>query len=144
MSSSQTHAELGRQDQEVKLGSDRSFGIVFAVVFGIIAAWPLLYGDSIRLWATAVALAFLAVALIVPGWLRPLNKVWFRFGLLLHRIVSPIILGLIFFITITPIALLMKLFGKIPLPLQFDKEATSYWIEREPPGPSPETMKNQF
>jgi hypothetical protein len=140
----QFHAELGRQDQDVKLGSDRSFGIVFAVVFLIIAAWPLLYDEGIRLWATAVAVTFLAVALIVPGWLQPLNKVWFRFGLLLHRIVSPIILGLIFFITITPIAIIMKLFRKVPLPLQFDIEAKSYWIERDPPGPLPETMKNQF
>jgi predicted membrane metal-binding protein len=141
---SQVHAELGRQDRDVKLGSDRSFGIVFAVVFVVIAAWPLLNGESIRLWAGAVAVAFLAVALIVPVWLRPLNMIWFKFGLLLHRIVSPIILGLIFFVTITPIGIIMKMLGKVPLPLQFDDKASSYWIERDPPGPLPETMKDQF
>ncbi|MEK9679824.1 MAG: SxtJ family membrane protein [Rhodospirillaceae bacterium] len=144
MNSSETHSELGRRDQDVKLGSNRSFGVVFTLVFVIIAIWPLLNGENIRLWAVAVAVAFLAVALIAPGWLSPVNRIWFRFGLLLHRIVSPIIMGLVFFLTVTPIALIMKLFGKIPLSLQFDAAATSYWIKREPPGAVPDTMKNQF
>lgn len=124
--------------------SDRSFGLVFAAVFAIVAAWPLLHGENIRWWSAGLAVAFLVVALTIARILHPLNRVWTAFGLLLHKIVSPIIMGAIFFIAVTPTALLMRLLGKTPMQLRFDPKATSYWIVCAPPGPAGDTMKNQF
>lgn len=138
-----THETHKRTDQ-VKRGSDRTFGIVFTVVFALIGLWPLISGGGPRLWALIVAGAFLAVALIYPKILGPLNLVWFRFGMLLHRVVSPVILGLMFFVSVTPIALIMRALGKDPLRLKFDPDAETYWLTREPPGPSPDSLKNQF
>ena len=140
---SSTHEHLSQEDV-VTVGSERAFGVVFAVVFAVVAAWPLKDGGDIRVWAAIVSGLFLAVTFLVPSLLRPLNIVWFKFGLLLHKIVNPLIMGFLFFLTITPIALLMRLFGKDPLHRKFDADAESYWIERSPPGPAPETMKNQF
>ena len=138
-----THETHKRTDQ-VKRGSDRAFGIVFAVVFALIGFWPLVSGATPRIWALAIGGVFLAVALIYPRVLGPLNLVWFRFGMLLHRVVSPVILGLMFFVSVTPIALIMRALGKDPLRLKFDPEADSYWLTREPPGPPPDSLKNQF
>ncbi|TVR10341.1 MAG: hypothetical protein EA385_04310 [Salinarimonadaceae bacterium] len=128
---------------EVKMGSERAFGIVFAVVFAVIALWPLLGGGGLRLWAAAICAGFLAAAFAAPRALKPLNVLWFRFGMLLHRIVSPIVMGFLFFVTVTPIGLLMRAFGKDPMRLK-RSEAKSYWIERDPPGPPPESMTKQF
>lgn len=139
----QTH-ESRRRAADVTLGSDRAFGIVFTVVFAVIALWPLIGGAVPRLWALGVAAVFLAVALIRPGTLHPLNLVWFRFGMLLHRLVSPLILGLIFYLSVTPVALIMRVLGKDPLGLKFDREARSYWLDRDPPGPAHDSLKNQF
>lgn len=127
-----------------KTSSDRSFGLVFAAVFAIVAAWPLIHGASPRWWSFVIAVGFLAIAVTFPRILHPLNRVWTAFGLLLHKIVSPIIMAAIFFVAVTPIALLMRLLGKIPMQLRFDRQATSYWIVRTPPGPAGDTMKNQF
>lgn len=137
------HEDYARKD-EVKVGSERSFGMVFAGVFALIGLFPLLGDAPVRLWALGIAAAFGLVAIIVPAALKPLNRLWFRFGLLLHKIVNPLIMGLIFFLTVTPTGLIMRMLGKDPLRLKFDREAKSYWIERAPPGPAPETMKNQF
>lgn len=137
------HEDYARQD-EVKPGSERSFGLVFATVFAVIALWPLLDGGAARLWSLAVAGGFLLVAVVAPRLLAPLNRLWFRFGLGLNRVVNPLILGLLFFTTITPIAVIMRLAGKDPLQRRFDGGAKSYWIERRPPGPEPETMRLQF
>jgi predicted membrane metal-binding protein len=134
-------------DGVIATSSDRSFGNVFAVVFAIIGLWPVLFGDTARgarWWSLAIAAAFLAVALIRPEVLAPLNRLWTKFGLLLNRIVSPLVMGLLFFLVITPFALVMRLTGKDLLRLKRDPEAESYWIPREPPGPSPETIKNQY
>jgi large-conductance mechanosensitive channel len=87
---------------------------------------------------------FLAAASLAPRALKPLNRLWFLFGAFLHKIVSPLVMALLFFVTVTPIAILMRLAGKDPLRLKFDRAAKSYWIERTPPGPAPETMRNQF
>ena len=133
-----------RQSDEVRAGSERAFGIVFAVVFTIIGAWPLLNDAPVRLWALGIAGGFLAAALIAPKILNPLNQVWFRFGMLLHKIVNPLVMGLLFFITVTPIAVIMRMMGKDPLNRKIDRDATTYWIERDPAGPEPDTMKNQF
>ena len=137
------HEDLARKT-EVKVGSERSFGIVFAVVFLLVALLPLLKLQRPHYWPLAAAAAFLACALLAPHLLRPLNLVWFRFGLLLHRVVSPVILGLLFYLTVTPIALIYRLRGKDPLRLALDRQSSSYWIHREPPGPDPETMRRQF
>jgi hypothetical protein len=82
--------------------------------------------------------------LTVPKLLRPLNRVWFLFGLVLNKVFNPLVMGLLFFLTVTPLGLLMRSLGKRPLDLDFDKQTKSYWILRTPPGPAPETMKKQF
>ena len=127
-----------------KAGSERGFGLVFSVVFAVIGLWPVMDGGDFRLWALIAAGAFLAAGLLVPAVLRPLNRLWFLFGLALNKIVNPLVMGLLFYCTITPMALIMRLLGKDSLNLRFDPEAESYWIERQPAEPSPESMRNQF
>ncbi len=105
---------------------------------------PLLTGSTIKHWAIVTASAFLLVAVVYPKLLAPLNHLWFKFGLLLHKIVNPVVLAIMFFLVITPIGLLMRALGKDPLRLRLDKAATSYWIDRTPPGPSPDTLGDQF
>jgi len=125
--------------------SDRSFGIVMAAFFALLAIFPALHGGpwSIRWWAAALAASLLAFALVCPGYLRPLNRLWQKLGLLLSKIVSPIILALIFLAVVTPVGLLMRAFGRDPLRLQ-RSAAPTYWIIRQPSGPEAESMKNQF
>lgn len=130
------------QHQTDKVGSERNFGLVFAVVFALVGLWPILGGNGMRIWALAVAAVFVLLAFVRPSVLRPLNLAWFRFGLLLGRIVSPVVMALIFFVAVTPTALIMRMFGKDVLRLRFDREAESYWIGRDD---DPATsMKNQF
>lgn len=124
--------------------SDRSFGFVFSIVFAIIAVWPALSGGMVRLWALIAAAMFLLIAVVRPKWLAPLNRVWYRFGMLLHAVVSPIALGVIFFAGILPIGLIMRAMGKRPLHLQFDRDARSYWVPRDPPGPQARSMSDPF
>ncbi len=138
-----THEDL-RREHTVKTSSDRSFGFVFAAVFMVIGLWPLLGGNGVRLWALAVAAIFLAAGAVLPRILAPMNRAWTKLGLLLHHVVNPLVMGFLFYLVVTPVGLLMRLFGKDPLRLRLDPEAKSYWIERRPPGPAPETMKNQF
>lgn len=139
-----TH-ETGSHAGPVQMGSERSFGIVFAVVFALIGLWPLTgEGGTARLWALGAGFAFLVVALVQPRALRPFNILWFKFGMLLHHIVTPVVMGLLFFVTVTPIGLLMRATGKDPMRLKRAPGAASYWIARTPPGPAPESMKNQF
>jgi hypothetical protein len=124
--------------------SDRSFGIVFAIFFALLGAWPLVHHHPARPWAFYLSAAFLLLALIAPRILHPLNLLWTRVGQLLGKITNPIVTGLMFYLVFTPAALLLRAFGKDLLRLKFDPAASSYWIPREPPGPAPETMKNQF
>jgi small-conductance mechanosensitive channel len=124
--------------------SDRGFGIVFAAVFAIAGCWPLIHGNQPRWWAFAVAAAFAALALVRPQILRPLNRLWLAFGRLLHRIVSPLMMGAVFFLTVTPTGWLMRLAGKDVLALKRRPDLKSYWIKREPGPPEVESMKNQF
>ncbi len=137
------HEDLEREDGP-KAGSERGFGIVFAVVFSVIGLWPLWDGGPVRVWALIVAGVFLAAGLFFPALLRPLNRLWFLFGLALHKVISPLVMGLLFYLTVTPIALIMRAIGKDPLNRQFDAEAKSYWIVRDPAGPAPETMRQQL
>lgn len=127
-----------------KTSSDRSFGMVFATVFGIIAVWPVFHGDVIRWWSAAVAAVFLFLSLVRPSVLKPLNRIWTQLGIWLHKIVSPVIMGMLFFFVLTPTAMLLRMFGKVPLQLKKDPMASSYWIVRNPSGPEADTMKNQF
>lgn len=124
--------------------SNRYFGLVFAAFFLIVGLLPMLHGTSMRLWALLLAAGFLIVALTSPGVLGPLNRVWTNFGLLLHRIVSPVAIGILFFGVVTPISFMMRALGKDPLRLRLDQTAASYWIERIPPGPAAESLKSQF
>ena len=132
----QTHSSID-------VGSERGFGFVFAAVFAVISLWPLTGGGAVRLWALAIAALFLAAALARPTILRPLNRVWFRFGLLLGRIVSPIVMAVVFCVAITPTALIVRAFGKDLLRLKFDPDAESYWIRRADDDPMG-SMKDQF
>lgn len=138
-----THEALSH-GRQVEMGSDRAFGVVFGVVFVLVALWPLKDGGEARPWAGMVAILFLAVALIRPRLLTPLNRLWFLVGLALHHVVTPLVMGLLFFLTITPVALIMRARGKNLLTLKRDPAAASYWIHRQPPGPAPDTMRRQF
>jgi len=124
--------------------SDRGFGLVFAAVFSIIAGWPLVHGELPRWWALPVAVAFALAALIRPQLLHPFNRVWLALGRLLHRIISPLVMGAVFFAAVTPTAWIMRLRGKDVLSLKRRPELKSYWIRRQPTRPEAETMKNQF
>ena len=126
--------------KDIKIGSNRSFGLVFFVVFLLISIYPFLKDGDIRLWSLIISIIFLFLGLLNSNVLSPLNKLWFRFGLLLGKIISPIIMGIIFFLVVTPIAIIMRLFKKDILNLEF-KENNTYWIDKT--GPK-NKMKNQF
>ena len=125
---------------DIKISSNRSFGVVFFIVFLLIALYPLLNNNEIRLWSLIISVLFLILGILNSKILSPLNKIWFKFGLLLGKIISPIIMGIIFFLVVTPIGFIMKLLGKDLINLKFNNEK-SYWIEKS--GPKSK-MKNQF
>ncbi len=127
-------------NMELKKSSNKSFGVVFFIVFIIIGFWPLLNHETYRLWAIFLSLIFLILGLINSKLLTPLNILWFKFGILLGKIVSPLIMGIIFFAIVTPIAIIMKLLKKDLLNLKFNK-AKSYWIEKNK---QKSKMENQF
>ena len=126
--------------KNVNLPSNKNFGIVFFIVFLLVALYPLINNQEIRTWSILVSIIFLFLGLINSVILTPLNKLWFIFGIFLGKIVSPFIMGIIFFLVVTPIGLLMRLFGKDILNLKYNKNNT-YWIEKK--GPK-SLMKNQF
>jgi hypothetical protein len=139
-----THERIAGTD-EIEGSSDRSFGLVFAGFFALVAVLPLLSGKPMRWWAVGVALVFLAVTLGRPILLRPLNRLWTRLGLLLGKVTTPIVVGLIFYAVITPVGWLKRMFGGADsLHLEFEPDKASYWIERNPPGPAPDSIKHQF
>ena len=123
-----------------KIGSNRSFGIVFFIVFLIISLWPLLNSNEIRIWSLIVSIIFLTLGLINSKALTPLNKLWFKFGIFLGNIISPIVMGIIYFAVVTPIALLLKVINKDVLSLKKTKNG-SYWKIKEKCNSS---MRNQF
>ena len=125
---------------DVKIGSNKSFGIVFFLVFLIISLYPMLGGDSLRVWSLAISIIFLILGLLNSRLLSPLNRLWFKFGIFLGKIISPIIMGIIFFFVVTPIGYLMRLFKKDVLSLKFN-DNKSYWVDKS--GPKSK-MKNQF
>jgi hypothetical protein len=125
-------------------GSERTFGIVFAILFVIIGCRPLLGGAAPVWWSIALAAAFAIAAVVAPNLLRPLNWLWYRLGILLHHVMSPLIMGAIFFLCVTPIALFMRLAGKDVLGLRLRRDVATYWHRRETPASAPESMKRQF
>ncbi len=141
--STATHERYGTSE-EVKLPSERSFGITFCVVFAIFAVISVWRGGSWWPGLSGIAVAFGAAGLIVPAMLRPLNRLWFKFGLLLHKIMTPLIMGILFYGLITPVGLLMRLSGKDPMRMKGGADAQSYWIDREPIPAGGDHMKNQF
>ncbi len=126
--------------KDVKIGSNRSFGIIFFIVFLLISTYPLLKDENIRLWSLIISIIFLFLGLLNSNLLSPLNKIWFKFGLLLGKIVSPFVMGIIFFLVVTPIGIVMRLLKKDLLNLKFNKNNT-YWIKKSDPKSK---MKNQF
>jgi hypothetical protein len=143
MAASNFHEDLARHGDEPR-ASERNLGVTFAVVLALIAALKFYRGDAAAVYWLAAAAVFLACAFLWTAPLRPLNVVWHRLGLILFAVVSPLVMGVVFYTTVAPIGLLMRRFGKDPLRLEFDPAARSYWIERDPPGPAGEQMKNQF
>jgi hypothetical protein len=137
------HETFDRED-EVTGSSDRGFGFVFAGFFAIVAILRWWKGHGSAEWFAAAALAMLLIALVRPSLLAPFNRLWTKLALVLSKVMNPVIMGILFFLVVAPIGLLMRLFGKRPLALDLDPAAKSYWIERQPPGPLPGSMKNQF
>jgi len=130
--------------RKVTAGSERNFGIVFAVFLCVIALGPLVHGGAIRWWALAVAACFLACAVFAPQWLKPFNLLWFKFGLVLHHVINPIVMGAIYYGAVVPMGLVLRAMGKDLLRLKRDEKAASYWIPREPSGSPPGSMSKQF
>jgi len=128
------------KNNNIKIGSNKSFGLVFFIFFLIVSLYPLVNGEDIRKWSLVFSIIFLVLGLTNSKILNPLNKLWFKFGIFLGKIMSPVIMGIIFFLVVTPIGLLMRLFGKDILNLKFNNKAT-YWIEKN--GPKSK-MRNQF
>ena len=138
-----THEYFGGNDR-VTGASDRAFGLVFVVVFAVLGLAPLLSGRPLRVWSLVAAGVVLAITLVHARWLAPFNRLWLGLGLLLHRVVNPVVMALLFYAVITPMAWPLRLAGKDPLRLGWDPEAETYWIPRVPPGPTPDTMRHQF
>ena len=128
-------------NNNIKISSNRSFGIVFFVVFLFIALYPITYSEDIRIWSLIISFIFIILGLLNSKILTPLNKLWFKFGVILGKIISPIIMGIIFFLVVTPIGLIMKVLGKDLLRLKYNKKDNTYWIEKNG---QKSKMKNQF
>ena len=128
----------------VRLPSNRSFGLTFTVVFALLASLSWWRHSAAAPWLAALAALFLAITLIRADWLLPLNRAWMRFGLLLNAIVSPVVLGVLFFGVFTPVGMVMRVMRRDPMRRKWEVAARSYWIMREPPGPAPESLRDQF
>ena len=130
------------RDKHIEMGSERGFGLVFAAVFAAIALWPLVGGNEVRLWALVVAGLFAIIAFAAPALLKWPNRLWFRFGLLLGKIVAPVVMAIIFVVTVVPTGFIMRLLGKDLLHLRRQPGDATYWHTVDPAVRSP--MKNQF
>ncbi|HLX14627.1 MAG TPA: SxtJ family membrane protein [Bradyrhizobium sp.] len=143
MASGTFHEDL-RRDDRTEGPSDRRFGLTIGAILAAIGAWKSFHGSNWGLVWGALAAALIGCAFLRPAALSRLNDLWLRLGLLLHRIVNPLIMVFLFFVVIAPIGLLMRSLGKDPLRLKFDKAAASYWIARSDARPLPEAMRQQF
>ncbi len=140
---SASHERLSAAEK-IAPGSDRQFGIVMASALTLLSLFNLWRSGSWWPWTLALAALFAAGALLAPAALKPLNLAWFKFGLLLHRVLNPVVMALLYYVSVVPTGLIMRAMGKDMLRLRLDADADSYWIAREPPGPAPQTMKDQF
>lgn len=135
---------MAASPQPINRSSDKSFGWFFSVLSAAIGAWPMLSGKSPNYWFLGVGVLLGALACLRPSVLGPLNAAWFKFGLFLHSIFNPLILGLIYWISVVPVGLCLKLFGKDVLKCRFEPSVDSYWIDRDPPGPGKDSLPRQF
>ena len=126
---------------KIKISSNRNFGLVFFIVFLIVSTCPLTHEEPIRIWSAIISSFFLILGLMNSKLLTPLNKLWYKFGMILGAIVAPVVMGVVFFLVITPIGLFMKIIGKDLLNIKYDKRKKTYWIKRNTPI---NTMKRQF
>jgi Saxitoxin biosynthesis operon protein SxtJ len=133
-----------RKHLPVQMGSERSFGFTFALACGVLSVWPVIKGGAPRLWLAASALAFLMLALLRPAHLRPLNVVWFRLGLLLSAVTTPVVMGLLYGTTFLPTSAVLRLTGRDPLALKREPGRASYWTDRDPGDGAQPTMKHQY
>ena len=136
--------EFQAREEVVKVSSERSFGLIFAGFFALLGALSLYSGAERWHYWFPLAGVFAVIAYAAPRLLAPLNRLWAKVGLLLHMVISPVILGILFYVCVTPIGVLMRISGRDPLRRKFEPAAKTYWITREPPGPAPETFNNQF
>ena len=132
--------EISRHVSTVQ-SSEKSFGVVFSIVFLIVSSYPLINSESLRIWALVVSIIFFLLAFLTPKILVLPNKLWFKFGLLIGSIVAPIVMAFVYFVTVLPTGLIMRLLGKDLLKQKLDKNAKSYWVKRSEPMGS---MRNQF
>jgi predicted membrane metal-binding protein len=139
----QTHENVSTF-RKVVLGSNRKFGLTFGAIFALFGIWPLLHAHSPKWVFVALAVAFAATALLRPRWLTPLNRGWFKLGLILNQIVNPIIMGIMFFAAVTPLAWYLRKKGNDLLSLEMKPEAETYWIERQPALPGQGALTKQF
>jgi hypothetical protein len=138
-----THENFSRQETSTP-GSERSFGLVIAAALVLLSLVNWWHDGRVWPWMGGIAAVLLAAAFIYPAVLKPLNLIWFKFGMLLHAVVNPIVMAILFYVAVLPTGLLMRAVGKDMLRLKREPENESYWILRRPPGPEPETMKDQF
>ena len=138
------HHDLTNAHEEIPVASDRSVGLVLGVAAIVIGLLPLLRGHAVRPWALAVAAPLLLLALVRPSWLRPVNRAWMAFGAVGQVVMTFLLMAIIFYGVVTPLAWVRRALGHDILKLKFEPRATTYWIERQPPGPPPASMKNQF
>ena len=141
---SSNHHEYRKLETDQPRASNRSVGIVLAIVFTLIGLWPLLSDSTVRIWALAIASGLLVLALVLPRALTPVAWAWLGLGHLLHLITSPIILGALYVFAVIPTGFYLKITGKDPLRLKADPAADTYWIDRTPPGPDPKSLHQQF
>ena len=140
---SRTHESFEREPAQ-RGSSNRSFGLVFALVFALIGVWPMLHKRPLRMWSLGAGALFLAAALAAPGILSPLNRVWTQLGRLLSKVTNPVITGVMFYVIFTPLGAILKMMGKDPMRLRYDPALSSYWIRRDPAALAAESMRNQF
>ncbi len=137
------HENYFREDT-LKTSTDRSFGFVFFVFFTLVGFIIFIKTEHFKIWPFIIAIIFILLAVFSPNFLSPMNRMWTRVGLILHKIISPVIMAIMYYGIITPTGLIMKIIGNDLLKLKFDKSTDSYWIERKPPGLDPDTFHNQF
>jgi hypothetical protein len=144
LTTKQSTHEVFSRDEKIVAGSDRSFGVVMALALAALSLLNAWHSGRLWPWTGGLAALFLAAGLVRPSILHPLNLIWLKFGLLLHQVVNPVVMALVFYGTVWPTGLIMRWMGKDLLRLKREPGAESYWIVRKPPGPSPETMRDQF